>query len=323
MMIKAGIVGGAGYTGGELIRLLLKHPCCQLTFVQSRSQQGKKVYEIHDDLIGDTELQFVNEIDPDVNVIFLCLEHGKSTQFIQTHSIPDSVLIIDLSQDFRIVSPSDRQFIYGLPEINRRQIKEAKSIANPGCFATAIQLAVLPLASAQMLNDEIHVSAVTGSSGAGQTLTPTSHFSWRDSNISVYKAFQHQHQKEIETTLKNIQPTWNSPLRFIPFRGNFTRGIFATVYTKCSLSFQEAVKLYNEFYQNHPFVTLADRSPSLKQVVNTNKCLLYLEKHEDLLLIVSMIDNLLKGASGQAVQNMNLVMGLDEKSGLELKSIAI
>ena len=321
-MIRVSIVGGAGYTGGELIRILVNHPECQIAGVQSRSQQGKKISDVHTDLIGNCDLVFNAQFNSNVDVMFLCMGHDESGKFLTENDIPKNVRIIDLSQDFRLESPESRPFVYGLPEINRTQIKDSKNVANPGCFATAIQLALLPLAVNNKLDGDIHVSAITGSTGAGQGLSPTSHFSWRNSNISVYKPFKHQHLAEINKTLRMSDSHWQGAINFLPFRGNFTRGILATVYLDTNLSVEQANALYQENYANHPFTHITDKSPDLKQVINTNKCLLHLVKNDQTLLIISMIDNLVKGASGQAIQNMNLMFGLDETAGLNLKASA-
>ncbi len=322
-MIKAGIIGGAGYTGGELIRILLNHPQCEITFIQSRSQAGKKISEIHRDLIGECDLTFQLELDSPVDVLFLCLGHGESKPFLKANVLPQKTKIIDLSQDFRLDSPPDRKFVYGLPEANKPEIIKAENIANPGCFATAIQLALLPLAVHNYLKNEIHVSGITGSTGAGQKPSATTHFSWRSSNISLYKAFEHQHLAEINKTLNTLQTDVKTgSVYFLPFRGSFTRGILASAYTKIKLSIEQAEKIYSNYYYKHPFVFISKENPDLKQVVNTNKVLLFLEKHDDVLNIVSVIDNLIKGASGQAVQNMNLMFGLDETCGLQLKPVA-
>jgi N-acetyl-gamma-glutamyl-phosphate reductase len=317
-MIKTGIIGGAGYTGGELIRLLLNHPQAEITFVQSRSQAGRKLYETHSDLLGQSDLSFISDISLDVDVLFFCMGHGESEKLLKEIEIPNSIKIIDLSHDFRY----KEGFVYGLPEVYRDEIKQSARVANPGCFATAIQLGLLPLAADGKLGGEIHVSGITGSTGAGQKLTETSHFSWRESNISLYKAFTHQHLAEINETLKNLQGKQSAKLNFLPFRGNFTRGIYAAIYTKTDYSLEEAFGLYIDFYKTYPFVHLSRTNPHLKQVVNTNNAIIYIEKYEDTLLVVSMIDNLLKGASGQAIQNMNLMFGLDEESGLRLKASA-
>ena len=318
--IKAGVIGGAGYTAGELLRILIHHPNVEITFVHSTSNAGNPVTDVHSGLIGETALAFTSELPFDkVDVLFLCSAHGDSKKFMDMNELPAGLKIIDLSTDYRAISPT-HDFVYGLPELNRDKIQKATHIANPGCFATAIQLAIFPLADAGLLTDEIHVNAITGSTGAGVKPSDTSHFSWRSNNISIYKAFGHQHLDEIGQSLRQLQPGFNKAVNFIPVRGNFARGIFATTYTKCPLSLEEAKKLYSDFYKDSAFTFVTDKNPDLKQVVNTNKGLVYLEKHGDKLLIVSMIDNLLKGASGQAVQNMNLMVGLDEKTGLELKA---
>jgi len=319
--IRIGIVGGAGYTAGELIRILLYHPNADLKYIQSSSNNGQPVTSIHRDLFGETDLKF-SEIDLNkVDLLFLCSGHGKSLEYMAETSLPKHVKIIDMSHDFRL-KRAGNSFIYGLPELNRKEILSASHIANPGCFATGIQLALLPLAASGMICDDLHVNAITGSTGAGQAPTKTSHFSWRDNNLSVYKAFEHQHLGEICESLEQAQPGLNHSLHFIPVRGNHTRGIFTMAYTRFNGSLVEAKKLYTDYYQAHPFVHLVDENPDLKQVVNTNKCLLYFEKHGDQLMIISCIDNLLKGASGQAVQNMNLMFGVDEKAGLNLKAVA-
>ncbi len=320
-LINAGIIGGAGYTGGELIRLLLHHPKVNLKFIHSNSQAGKPIDCVHPDLYGLTSLVFTDQIQQDIDVLFLCSGHGRSRSFLEENKGLDKVTIIDLSADFRIKN-KDHSFIYGLPELQKEKIKQTSKIANCGCFATAIQLALLPLAAAQLLQNEIHVHAITGSTGAGQSFRESSHFSWRNNNVSAYKIFQHQHLKEIRQSLKSLQGDFDQAINFIPIRGNFTRGIFSTIYTNVEWSEKKVQKLYQDFYQDEPFVILSDRNPSLKQVVNTNNCILFIEKHDDKIVIVSMIDNLLKGACGQAVQNMNLVFGLEEKLGLELKAVA-
>jgi N-acetyl-gamma-glutamyl-phosphate reductase len=319
--IKTGVIGGAGYTAGELLRILINHPEVQIVFVNSSSNAGNPVADIHSGLFGETDLIFTSELPlNEVDALFLCSAHGDSKKFMEENSIPDHIKIIDLSTDYRAKSP-DHDFVYGLPEINREEIKKAQRIANPGCFATAIQVALFPLAAKGLLKDEIHVNAITGSTGAGVKPSSTSHFSWRNNNISIYKPFGHQHLQEIGQSIKQLQPDFNKELNFIPVRGNFTRGIYVTSYTQCDLSLAEAKTLYQEFYQDSAFTFVTDKNPDLKQVVNTNKAIIYLEKHGNKLLIISMIDNLLKGASGQAVQNMNLMFGLDEKAGLSLKSV--
>lgn len=318
--IKVGVIGAAGYTGGELIRLLLHHPHVEIVFANSQSQAGKAVYETHTNLLGETELRFTEELPFEkVDVIFLCSGHGQSVKFLNENDVPSMVKIIDLSTDFRDESEG---FVYGLPELNKERIKTANKLANPGCFATTIQLALLPLANVGLLNSDIHISAITGSTGAGQSLSPTGHFSWRNNNISIYKAFTHQHLTEIGQSLRQLQPGIQSDINFIPYRGNFTRGIMANVYLKFNGSIDEAKELYYEYYRDAPFTHLSDKTIDLKQVLNSNKCILELQKHEDKLLITSILDNLLKGASGQAAQNMNLMFGLDETAGLNLKTIS-
>jgi N-acetyl-gamma-glutamyl-phosphate reductase len=317
--IRVGIVGGAGYTGGELIRILLNHPNAELKYIQSSSHNGQPISFVHPDLLGDTFLVFRKIEIEDTDVIFICSGHGKSIEFVNQNKIPESVKIIDLSHDFRLKREGN-DFIYGLPELNRDLIKKANRIANPGCFATAIQLAILPLAAAGLLKDEVHVTAITGSTGAGQEPTKMTHFSWRDNNLSVYKAFEHQHLGEIMQSLAQAQPGFDKAVNFIPVRGNHTRGIFATCYTKFDESAGEAMDIFHSFFKSHPFINISGSNPDLKQVVNTNKALLYLEKHGDKLMIISCIDNLLKGASGMAVQNMNLMFRLDERCGLKLKA---
>lgn len=320
MKINIGIIGGAGYTGGELLRILLNHPQVNINFVHSKSQAGKPVYSTHSDLVGDTDLLFTDIMPFDeVQAIFLCSGHNESKKFLAENTLPESLKIIDLSTDFRDQSNG---FVYGLPELQRDLIKTATKIANPGCFATSIELALLPLANAGVLNEDVHVSAVTGSTGAGQSLSATTHFSWRNNNISIYKAFTHQHLKEINQSIKTLQPSFGKSVNFIPYRGNFSRGIMANVYTKFAGTIEEAKELYKNYYASHPFTHLSEAAEiDLKQVVNTNKCIIHLEKHDDNLLITSIIDNLTKGSSGQAVQNLNLVFGLEETTGLKLKSV--
>jgi N-acetyl-gamma-glutamyl-phosphate reductase len=321
-MVKVGIIGGAGYTAGELLRILLFHPQAEIVFVQSSSNAGNLVSDVHVDLLGETDLRFTDALSfNEVDVIFLCMGHGKSKEFVEKNELPSNLKVIDLSHDFRLKREGN-DFIYGLPELNREAIKKALKIANPGCFATGIQLALLPLAAANLLLEEVHVQAITGSTGAGQKPTETSHFSWRNSNLSAYKIFEHQHEGEILQSLDQLQPGFSDGFNFVPIRGNHTRGIFVSAYTKIEDSLDAAKELYDDFYQAHPFVVLAKNNPSLKQVVNTNKAIIYLEKHKDKLVIISLTDNLVKGASGQAVQNMNLMFGMDEKSGLNLKPVA-
>ena len=324
-MIKVGVAGGAGYTGGELLRIIINHPNVDIKYVYSTSQAGNPVHNTHKDLLGETDLVFTNEL-LEVDVLFLCLPHGTSKTFLQDNTISENTKIIDLSTDFRHSIEefeSDKSgFVYGLPEFQREVIKSATKIANPGCFATGIQFTLLPLAKAGKISDDIHVSAVTGSTGAGRVPSDTSHFSWRTGNISVYKQFSHQHLKEIKATLKHLQPSFDKAVNFIPYRGNFSRGILASVYTKFDGTLEEARQLYKDFYAEHPFVHFVDAALDLKQVVNTNKCVLQVELHDGNIYIQSAIDNLLKGASGQAVQNMNLMFGLEEKAGLRLKTVA-
>ncbi len=315
--IRVAIEGAAGYTAGELLRILLFHPLVEVKYVHSDSNAGKKVYSVHHDLLGETELVF-NDIDfDDTDVVFLCKGHGQSVKFMAQNTLPDNVKVIDLSTDFRDES---KGFVYGLPELQREKIKTAQLIANPGCFATSIELALLPLASAGLLKNEVHITSITGSTGAGQSPSETTHFSWRNSNVSVYKPFRHQHLKEIGMVVNQLQPDFDKSINLVPVRGNFSRGILTSCYTECSLSFTEIEKLYHDFYNGHPFTHISAENPDLKQVVNTNKCVLYLERVDDKLYILSLIDNLLKGASGQAVQNMNLMFGIDEGTGLHLKA---
>ena len=326
MTINIGIVGGAGYTGGELLRILLNHPFVNVQFVHSKSQVGKPVWATHTDLLGDTDLTFSGDLPDfsstggtDLDAIFLCSGHGASTIFMADHNTPDDIAIIDLSADFR--GETD-DFVYGLPELNRERIQEATRIANPGCFATSIQLALLPLAKAGRLTDAIHISAITGSTGAGQALVPTTGFTWRNNNVSIYKAFAHQHLIEIRQSLTMLDPDFTRAINFVPYRGDYTRGIMANVYTPFAGTLVEATDLYRTYYADHPFTHVSDAPVDVKQVVNTNKCFLHLELHDGKLLITSVIDNLTKGASGQAVQNMNLIFGLPEDMGLRLKAVA-
>jgi N-acetyl-gamma-glutamyl-phosphate reductase len=320
-MIQIGIAGGAGYTAGELVRLLLNHPGVEIKSIMSSSFVGKNISDVHQDLLG-YPMKFSESIDMQIDALFLCMGHGKSQAFMEQHNIPSTVKIIDLSNHFRLQGSSfylDREFIYGLPETNKKTIRIANSVANPGCFATAIQEAMLPLAANKLLVSDVHINAITGSTGAGQQPGGTTHFSWRSGNISVYKAFTHQHLREIGETLVQLQPHFKSDLHFIPIRGNFTRGIFATHYTKIEQSIEEVKEMYNSYFEEHPFVYISKAPIHLKQVVNTNRVILHLEKTGDQLLVTSIIDNLIKGASGQAVQNMNLMFGLDETTGLNLK----
>jgi len=319
-MIKVGIIGGAGYTAGELIRLLLNHPEAQLAFVHSESNAGNKIYSVHSGLYGDTELTFTEQYDLDaIDVLFLCSGHGKSSEFWKSNNRPSALKVIDLAQDFR---DETQGYVYGLPELQREKIKKSSLIANPGCFATAIQLAILPLAAAGLLKGDISITAITGSTGAGVKPGATTHFSWRNNNLSVYKAFEHQHLLEINRNIKLLQPNFAGETDFVPVRGDFARGILATLHTEFDGSQEEAEKLFENYYHDAAFTFLFNGSVDLKQVVNTNKCLVSVEKHGKKLLVTSVIDNLLKGASGQAVQNMNLIFGLDEKTGLNLKASA-
>ncbi|MBS1949989.1 MAG: N-succinyl-gamma-glutamyl-phosphate reductase [Cytophagales bacterium] len=319
--IKAGIIGAAGYTGGEMIRLLLYHPQAELIFALSRSQAGKFVAETHTDLAGDTDLKFADDFSTNVEVLFLCLSHGESKKWLTEHKIPSTVKIIDLGNDFRLGDTAEgREFVYGLPELKRDVIKKANNVANPGCFATTLQLGLLPLAQAGLLK-EVHTTGITGSTGAGQKLQETTHFTWRANNISAYKTLTHQHLGEIKQTIRSLQPSFNNSINFIPWRGDFARGIYVSSVLECSLPENELHSLYKKYYQSHPFTHVSSTQINLKQVVNTNKCLIHLEKIENKLVVHSATDNLLKGASGQAVQNMNLMFGLDERSGLQLKSI--
>lgn len=322
-MIQVGIIGGAGYTAGELIRLLLNHSETKINFVYSTSNAGNKVSKVHQDLIGSTDLEFTSHINPDVDVLFLCLGHGNSKSFLEKHSFSTKTKIIDLSNDFRLNTDKNfngKTFVYGLPELQREAIKKANYVANPGCFATAIQLTLLPLADANLIDDDVHVNAVTGSTGAGTSLSETTHFTWRDNNFSYYKPFTHQHLGEINESVKQLQSNFSSEILFMPNRGNFSRGIFATAYTKYDGSLESAKSLYKSYYKNAAFTFVSDEDIHLKQVVNTNKCIIHLYKHNNRLLITSIIDNLLKGASGQAIQNMNLMFGFPETQGLKLKA---
>lgn len=321
-MIKAGIIGGAGYTAGELIRLLLNHPDVELVWVNSNSNAGNPVSQVHQGLIGETDLVFTSETPFDqIDVVFFCTPHGESRKFMEANAIPEDLKIVDLSQDYRI-SDGEHDFIYGLPEVNRKYIIRGRHVANPGCFATAIQLALLPLAKNLLLNSDINITAITGSTGAGVKPSATSHYSWRNDNISVYKPFKHQHLAEIKQTLKSMQNSFNSEINLIPVRGCFSRGIFVATYLDCPVELSEIKKLYEDYYDDHNFTFISDKMPDLKDVVNTNKCILHLEKEGNKLLIISVIDNLLKGASGQAVHNMNLLFGLHERVGLQLKASA-
>ena len=342
-MIRVGILGAAGYTGGELIRVLLGHPEAEIVFANSESNAGNPVGDVHEGLVGETDLCFTSEMPFDqVDVVFFCFGHGKSEAFLKEHEIPENVKIIDLAQDFRISplptssegegtrvngthsSGEDRvgRFVYGLPETHRETIRGCQRLANPGCFATCIQLAMLPALKSGIISGDIHVNGITGSTGAGQKPGATTHFSWRNDNISVYKTFTHQHLLEINQTVQELQPGYEGRVLFIPQRGCFTRGIFVTAYAKCDLPLEQVQQLYADYYKDAAFTHFVTKSPDMKQVVNTNKALVYVEKYEDQLLMISCIDNLLKGAVGQAVQNMNLMFGLDEHEGLQLKASA-
>ncbi len=327
--IKVGIIGGAGYTAGELIRLLINHPNAALDFVYSTSNAGNKISNIHQDLMGDLDMKFTDTVNPNVDVLFLCLGHGNSVKFLSANAFSATTKIIDLGNDFRLEkdkvftstgSVQAKTFVYGLPELQRDTIKNADYIANPGCFATAIQLALLPLAEKGLLTNDVHINAVTGATGAGTSLSETSHFPWRDNNFSYYKPFTHQHLGEINQSVKQLQNGFTSEILFMPNRGNFSRGIFATVYTNFEGTLEEAKALFEAFYKDAKFTFVSDEVLHLKQVVNTNKCLIHLHKHNNKLLVTSIIDNLLKGASGQAIQNMNLMFGLEETTGLQLKA---
>ncbi len=318
-MIKVGIIGGAGYTAGELLRILLNHPDVELIFVNSSSNAGNKLYSVHEGLIGETEMTFTDALPlDDIDVLFFCTAHGDSKKFMEEHTLPEKLKVIDLAQDFRLEYEGNK-FIYGLPELNRRKICQSQYVANPGCFATAIQLGLLPLAKNLMLNDDIYVNAITGSTGAGVKPQATSHFSWRTDNISIYKPFVHQHLPEIKQSLKHLQSSFNSEIHFIPYRGDFARGIFATMMVRNMVDIEELYNIYREYYKEDSFVHVVETNIDLKQVVNTNKCLVHLEKHDNQLLVVTAIDNLIKGASGTAVHNMNLLFNLKETVGLKLK----
>ncbi len=329
MQIKVGIIGGAGYTGGELIRILINHPQANILFAHSTSNAGKPVSSVHTDLFGDTDLKFADTSEMDaqltsIDVLFLCAGHGEGRKFLSTNTLAKNVKIIDLSHDFRLkasANTADRNFVYGLPELRKSEISAAQNIANPGCFATCIQLGLLPLLASGEAHSPVQIQATTGSTGAGQSLSATTHFSWRNNNLSVYKAFEHQHLAEITENLEAAAEKSIPAVNFVPLRGDFTRGIFASMYTETDLTLEEAYNMYETYFKAHPFTHISKQPIDLKQVVNTNKCLIYLEKHGNQLLIISIIDNLLKGASGQAVQNMNLMFGLEETAGLKLKGV--
>jgi N-acetyl-gamma-glutamyl-phosphate reductase len=320
--VKIGIIGGAGYTGGELLRVLLRHPNAEITFVHSTSNAGELVSKVHADLVGDTDLKFASALDQVIEVLFLCVGHGDSKKFLEANSIQSNIKIIDLSQDFRIANTAnigERTFVYGLPELQRNAIQEAKNIANPGCFATAIQLGLLPLAAKGLLTD-VYTTGITGSTGAGQSLSATNHFSWRANNIQAYKTLDHQHIHEIRQSLAQLQGHQNAEVHFVPWRGDFTRGIFVTSVVSIDLTIEALYALYEAYYEGHPFTHVSKNNIDLKQVVNTNKCIIHIEKQTNKIAIHSVIDNLLKGAVGQAVQNMNLMFDLDETAGLQLKA---
>ena len=321
-MIKVGIIGGAGYTAGELLRLLLQHPEVEIKFVHSTSNAGNYITDVHGGLLGETDLVFTSEMPfEEIDLLFFCTAHGDTRKFLESHALPDELKVIDLSMDYRIKS-NEHDFIYGLPELNRRNTCKSRYVANPGCFATCIELGLLPLAKEHLLKGDISVNAITGSTGAGVKPSATTHYSWRDNNISIYKPFEHQHLAEIMQSIKQLQPDYEGSIDFIPYRGCFPRGIFATLVVKCDLDIETLYKLYESYYERDSFTHVVKRPLDLKQVVNTNKCLIHLEKHGDKLLVTSIIDNLLKGASGTAVHNMNLLFGLAETVGLQLKPSA-
>ena len=323
-MIKVGIIGGAGYTAGELCRILLNHPQAEIVFINSSSNAGNKITDVHEGLYGETDLVFTDQLPLDqVDVVFFCFGHGKSEEFLKEHTIPAHVKIIDLAQDFRLAAPGN-DYVYGLPELNKEAIQVAQHVANPGCFATCIQLGLLPLAANGWLNGDIAVNAITGSTGAGVKPGATTHFSWRNNNMSIYKAFNHQHVPEIRQSLKQLQPEFDGAVDFIPYRGDFARGIFATLVVRMQegMTAEAVVEAYRNYYQDAAFTHYVEKSIDMKQVVNTNKTLVHVDCFGDKLLITATIDNLLKGASGQAVQNMNLMFGLEETSGLKLKPSA-
>lgn len=321
-MIKIGILGAAGYTGGELIRLLIHHPQAEIVFANSESNAGNLVADVHEGLVGETDLRFTDQMPFDkVDVVFFCFGHGKSQAFLKEHDIPANVKIIDLAQDFRIADPS-HDYVYGLPETHLQSISHCQHLANPGCFATCIQLALLPALKAGIISGDIHVNGITGSTGAGQKPSATTHYSWRNDNISVYKTFRHQHLLEINQTIQELYPNYPGRVLFIPQRGCFARGIFVTAYATCNTPLEAVQQTYAEYYKDAAFTHFVTNSPDLKQVVNTNKAIVYVERYDDQLLMISCIDNLLKGAVGQAVQNMNIMFGIDQHMGLNLKAVA-
>ena len=320
-MVRVGILGAAGYTGGELIRLLINHPQAEIVFANSESNAGNRICDVHEGLMGETDMRFTAEMPfGEVDVVFFCFGHGKSRAFLQEHTIPSHVRIIDLAQDFRIAGEHD--YVYGLPETHRQEISTCMHLANPGCFATCIQLGLLPALKAGIISGDIHTNGITGSTGAGQKPGATTHFSWRNDNISIYKTFTHQHLHEINQTINELQPGYDGQMFFIPQRGCFTRGIFVTSYARCNTPIEEVKAIYEDYYRDAAFTHVVSTSPDMKQVVNTNKALVYVERYADQLLMVSCIDNLLKGAVGQAVENMNLMFGLPEDTGLRLKASA-
>lgn len=321
-MINVGIIGGAGYTAGELIRLLILHPEVEIKFIHSKSNAGNRITDVHSGLLGDTDLMFTDELPfEEIDLLFMCTAHGDTRRFLESHVLPDELKVIDLSMDYRIKN-HNHEFIYGLPELNRRNTCKSRYVANPGCFATCIELGLLPLAKAQLLKGDISVNAITGSTGAGVKPSTTTHFSWRNNNMSIYKPFEHQHLPEILQSIKQLQPDFDGEIDFIPYRGDFARGIFATIVVKCDTDIETLYEMYESYYERDSFTHVINRPIDLKEVVNTNKCLIHLEKHGNKLLITSIIDNLLKGASGQAVHNMNLLFGLAETVGLILKPTA-
>ena len=321
-MIKVGIIGGAGYTAGELIRLLLIHPEVEIKFVHSSSNAGNRITDVHAGLLGETDLVFTDKMPfEEIDLLFFCTAHGDTRKFLDSHALPDELKVIDLSMDYRIKS-QEHDFIYGLPELNRRNTCKSRYVANPGCFATCIELGLLPLAKEHLLKGDISVNAITGSTGAGVKPQASTHFSWRNNNLSIYKPFEHQHIPEIIQSIKQLQPDFDGEIDFIPYRGDFARGIFATLVVKCDLDIETIYRLYESYYERDSFTHIVSKPIDLKQVINTNKCLIHLEKHGNKLLITSIIDNLLKGASGQAVHNMNLLFGLAETVGLQLKPSA-
>ena len=321
--IRIGLVGGAGYKGGEILRLLVNHPSAEIVYIHSKSNAGKALHSVHQDLVGATDLVFSHKLDDNVDVLFLCVGHGDSLKFMEENDVPKHIKIISLSQDFRLKENAvikGRKFIYGLPEINREAIRSSDNISNPGCFASSIEFGLLPLAKNKLLKDDVYSTGITGSTGAGQTKSETSHFSWRENNVQAYKSLKHQHLGEINETLSTLSGKAVPPIHFIPWRGDFTRGIFITSQLKCSETLPELYKIYDEFYKGHPFIKISREPIFLKQVVNTNNCFINMEQAGDIVVIHSAIDNLLKGASGQAVQNMNLMFDLEETEGLKLKA---